>query len=190
MRSPLSLPALLACLPTLLLGAPSAAAEPDCLDSFEDVLASPRRIFQRAGDAYQDGDFASAYQLASLIHRFHPESDLSRDAFLLATRAFRPVYRFKRVDARDSPWAQAEPYLIFQWATTFFEGDAFPQEEIDSMLRKMPKVYARAWTGFVERLYGKDGAARWKFEIRYDNGLVDTVTGQLARPATQPANAG
>jgi hypothetical protein len=181
---------LLACLVYALAGSPAPAADPDCPDSFEDVIASPRRLFERASSAVSRGDLENAYRYASLVRRFHPDSEQADEAFLLATRAFRPLWRTQRIEQPNSLWSTAEPAFLFQWATDFFEGDTFPQQQVDSLLRKMPKTYSQLWTSYVKRVYGTHGVKQWDFEFRYDNGLVDEVRGVLARPAPAAEKAG
>lgn len=183
------LPPLLVCLLLALAGGPAPAADPDCPESFDDVIGSPRRLFERAAAAVGRGDLEGAYRYASLVRRFHPESEQSGEAFLLATRVFRPLWRTKRIEQPNSLWATAEPAFLFQWATDFFEGDSFPQKQVDALLRKMPKTYSQLWTSYVKRLYGKQGVKQWDFEFEYDNGLVDQVRGVLARPAPAAAPA-
>jgi hypothetical protein len=183
------LPPLLVCLLLALAGGPAPAADPDCPESFDDVIGSPRRLFERAAAAVGRGDLEGAYRYASLVRRFHPQSELSGEAFLLATRVFRPLWRTQRIAEPNSLWATAEPAFLFQWATDFFEGDAFPQKQVDALLRKMPKSYAGLWTSWVGRLHGAQGVKQWDFEFAYDNGLVDEVRGVLARPAPAAAPA-
>ena len=176
-------------LSALLLAAPPGAAAParaaDCPDGFDQVMSSPKRLFQRAANAVQDGDLEGAYRYASLVRRLHPDSPEADEAFLLATRVFRPLWRYKRLDQPNSLWATAEPVFLFQWATEYFEdeGDVFPQKQMDAFLRKMPKTYSVLWLQYVDRLYGEGGVKQWDFEFDYDNGLVDAVRGVRARPA-------
>ena len=175
-------PLLIASLLTALVAGPALATDPDCPDSFEQVIASPRRLLERATAARDRGDMEGTYRYAALVRRFHPESERADEAFVLATQAFRPLWRFKRVEQPNSIWASAEPIFLFQWATEYFEGNTFPQERVDALLRKMPKTYSARWLRYVEGLRGTEGVKQWDFVFDYDNGLVDEVSGVLARP--------
>ena len=79
-----------------LLAAPAPAEDCDCPDSFEDVIASPRRLMDRATAAVQASDLERSFLYLSLIRRLHPDSEQADDAFVLATKIFRPLWRYQR----------------------------------------------------------------------------------------------
>lgn len=143
---------------------------------------APRELRAQADAALEKKQYEEAYRLLAEIHRRHPESRESDEVFPAAALLFKRQYNKNRFSNPTSPWVTSEPEFLFGWLATFYDGDAFPREQAEALLRGLELGFTRrfeAWASKDPKL------AAWKLDVVEDNGIVQEITAERASAATR-----
>lgn len=147
--------------------------------------ASP--LLEEARSALAERDVPGAYERARELRTRFPESEESREAFVIATRTYRWIWWKHRMEGTlDSDWVRTETPFMFEWTASRF-GNDFPEEEMALMFRGMPLFFFKAFLA-----YGEDHpeVSRWSIVWDKDNGRMTTITGELRGASVDEASSG
>jgi hypothetical protein len=169
-------------IPLLLLllgvsGCITYAPQQDRPKSIDEILDDPQLLREQAKAALEDEEPERAFRYLSLIVLLHPDSPESKELYPDAATLYRRAYFRNRVGNSNSPWFNYEHALMYFWLSRFFESpDRFPQEQVDLLFLGMPHGFFQEFAAYAEarpRLF-----QRWGFQASFDDGKVESVTGE------------
>ncbi len=162
---------------------------PRCPASFDEVSRSPALLWEQIERAEEKDDVGRAFRFIQLLRTLHPNAQETHRAYEMACRMFRATYVFERIQSPDGIWATSDVTFMYQWLSSYFVDDEFPQEKAEQLLLDTPRAFYQGYVAFAGRPYANPHASQWDYEFESDNGRLQAITARRKQPATSTPGA-
>ncbi len=101
---------------------------------------------------------------------------MAKEAFEVGSYCHKRLYFRERLVDReydDSPWLTTKQTDVFEWLASFFEGDEYPEQAVNTLLAGYPY---RVFALFREFAAERPELSGFDMKAKLDNGIVEYVT--------------
>lgn len=137
-----------------------------------EFLQTPERILEQAVAEYRNRNWEEAYRWAILIHVLHPDHELAREGFEIATFSFDIPYNSERMQNESFRWRNHERPLMYAWMRYRVTSNDFDPDEFRAFFSG--KHASFFWDFFGNRDKEQE-IGDWRITIELDNGRVHNL---------------
>lgn len=136
----------------------------------------PGPLIEQARTAAKAREYESCYESSRRAAATRPAPDVAKAAFELGAYCHQKLYYRDRPigdHVITSRWTSTEQVQMFEWASSFFDGETYPKDIVNTLLAGYPYPVWQDFQAFAET---RPEIARYPMRVNVDNGIVQFVS--------------